>query len=155
MSGLDSWTIMLISALPAKALVYLTNLIESFINLFIHSENNWERSMSQTIYLESFGQQQKIIKASIIPGIIMDFFFPLSFVNSNELSNLRPWGWNRIKTLAPTTKIMHVLHWPPAKLSFFIYLFSFPKDIWWITEIIAEIHIERLFVNPGYYCHYN
>ena len=42
--------------------------------------------MSQTIYLESFGQQQKLIKASIIPGIIMDFF-PLSFVNSNELSN--------------------------------------------------------------------
>lgn len=112
MSGLDSWTIMLISALPAKALVYLTNLIESFINLFIHSENNWERRMSQTIYLESFGQQQKIIKASIIPGITMDFF-PLSFVNSNELSNFRPWGWNRIKTLAPTMKIMHVLHWPP------------------------------------------
>ena len=155
MSGLDSWTTMLISALPAKALVYPTNLIESFINLFIHSENNWERSMSQTIYLESFGQQQKLIKASIIPGIIMDFF-PLSFVNSNELSNqdFRPWGWNRIKTLAPTMKIMHATL-APEKLSFFIYLFSFPKDIWWIIEIIAEIHIERLFVNPGYYCHYN
>lgn len=51
------------------------SLIESFINLFIHSENNWKISMSWTIYLESFSQQQKIIKASIIPRIIMDFFF--------------------------------------------------------------------------------
>lgn len=50
------------------------SLIESFINLFIHSENNWKLSMSWTVYLESFSQKQKIIKASIIPRIIMDFF---------------------------------------------------------------------------------
>lgn len=30
--------------------------------------------MSWTVYLESFSQKQKIIKASIIPRIIMDFF---------------------------------------------------------------------------------
>ena len=132
------------------------SLIESFINLFIHLENNWERSMSQTVHLDSFSQQHKIIKASLIPGIMMDFFFPLSFANSNDLSNqgFRPWGWNRIKTQAPTMKIMHVTL-APAKPSFFIYLFSVPKDIWWITETIAEIHIDSLFVNPGYYCHYN
>ena len=32
--------------------------------------------MSQTVHLDSFSQQHNIIKASIIPGIIMDFFFP-------------------------------------------------------------------------------
>ena len=35
--------------------------------------------MSQTVHLDSFSQQHNIIKASIIPGIIMDFFFPFVF----------------------------------------------------------------------------
>lgn len=39
--------------------------------------------MSSTVYLESFSQQQKIIKAIIIPSIIMGFF-SFSFVNINE-----------------------------------------------------------------------